>query len=74
MTVVNRAGSVPVDDFSSSISLDYGSVDGLLPTVCPTGSRLNDISGTAGKTWSRPDSRVLSMFSTASLMMIFGCG
>jgi hypothetical protein len=41
---------------------------------CPTGSRLNDISGTAGKTWSRPDSRVLSMFSTASLMMIFGCG
>lgn len=33
MTVVNRAGSVPVEDFSNIISLDYGSVDGLLPTV-----------------------------------------
>lgn len=33
MTVVNRAGSVPVEDFSNIISLDYGSVDGVLPTV-----------------------------------------
>jgi hypothetical protein len=40
----------------------------------PTGALLCDITGAAGKTWSRPDSRVLSMFITASLMMIFGCG
>ena len=66
MTVANRDRSVSVEDFSSIISLDYGSVDGVL--------RLNDITGAAGKTWSRRDSRVLSMFSTASLMMIFGCG
>ena len=33
MTVANRDRSVSVEDFSSIISLDYGSVDGVLPTV-----------------------------------------
>ena len=33
MTVANRDRSVSVEDFSNIISLDYGSVDGLLQTV-----------------------------------------